>query len=74
MNTEIASVPLKVGQVVLAGDSMIAVIVAEHVSPGIVVVDNGSQYHFMFHATALVRLPYDSLGEYVLAGLDSQPK
>lgn len=63
---------LQVGQVVLAGDSMVGVIVAEHVSPGIMVVDSGATYNFMFHASALVRLPYDSLGEYVLAGLEGK--
>lgn len=66
------TVNLKVGNVVLAGNSMVGVVVAEHVSPGIMVVDCGANYNFMFYANALVRLPYDSLGEYVLAGLEGK--
>lgn len=62
---------LKLGNVVLAGGKEVGVVTS--IRKTHCVVDCGGRFETIYWLREIIELPYESLGEYVLASLMSYP-
>lgn len=67
MTAKLSTVPVRPGNVVLAANREIGVVA--RVIGRVVSVDSGTKFQSNFDISQVIRLPYDDLGDYVLAGL-----